>query len=51
VLQEQHTDFARSIVVTPDGRLAASAGQDALLVLWDLGTATVHFLVPSLEPT
>jgi WD40 repeat protein len=39
---QEHTDFVRSIAVTPDGRLAVSAGQDGLLVLWDLGTAAVR---------
>jgi WD40 repeat protein len=37
----EHTDFIKSIAVTPDGRFAASAGKDRLLVLWDLSKALV----------
>jgi WD40 repeat protein len=36
-LEGEHSDIIKRIVLSPDGTLLISAGQDGLVKIWDLG--------------
>ena len=37
LLEGEHSDIIKRIVLSPDGTLLVSAGQDGLVKIWDLG--------------
>jgi WD repeat-containing protein 48 len=37
LLEGEHSDIIKRIVLSPDGTLLISAGQDGLVKIWDLG--------------
>jgi WD40 repeat protein len=43
---EAHAGWCRSVVVSPDGRTAASCGNDGLVKLWDAATGAARRTLP-----